>query len=281
MTSEDFITLAALQLIPSSSLSGTITTIDSLINSLVSQEIKPDCVVLPEYCFGSVQEWKLAKVKGKDYHLQVWEQISRLCHKHRVAIVAGSMPYKTAEGKWRNRSYLFSSRGKVLGEYDKRRPFRTEKKLGLEPGNRTPVFELDKLHLAIIICSDLWDARILMQVAREVDFLAVPTMTTVLDEHLIGYGRWAWQSLVAVRSKEFALPIMSADQSVRSPFPGTFSCGATCIADPSHRFSTGEDPGTQALKVAQPTSRTALVSRISKKKLEEYRSYRREVGLFD
>ncbi len=248
---------------------------------MISQEFTPDCVVLPEYCFGSVPEWRLAGVKGEDYYLQVWEQVSRLCHKHRVAIVAGSIPFKTPEGKWRNRSYLFSSRGKVIGEYDKQRPFRMEKKLGLEPGNRTPIFEHNQFNIAILVCADLWDARIVNQVAREVDFLAVPTMTTVLDEELIGYGRWAWQSLVAVRSKEFTVPIVSADQAIRSPVSGTFTCGASCIADPAHRFSTGENPSKQALKVAQPTSRTALVSTISAKKLEAYRSYRRDVGLLD
>lgn len=281
MTSKDSFTLAALQLIPSSQLSDTITTIDKLIKPLVSQESKPDCIVLPEYCFGSVQEWKLAGAKGKDYYLQVWKAVSRLCQKHRIDMVAGSMPYKTHEGMWRNRSFLISSTGKVVGEYDKQRPFRMEKKLGLEPGNRTLIFELDKLRLAILICADLWSARIVQQVAREADFIAVPTMTTVLDEQYIGYGRWAWQSLVAVRSKEFTLPIISADQAIHSPVPGTFTCGASCIADPSHRFSTGEDPSTQALKVTKPKSHTVLVSTISKKKLEEYRSYRREVGLQD
>jgi predicted amidohydrolase len=281
VASDDFFTLAALQLIPSQQLSDTITTIDSLIKSLISQEIKPDCIVLPEYCFGSVPEWKIAGVKGEDYFLQVWEKISSLCRKHRVAMVAGSMPYKTHEGMWHNRSYLFSSRGKVLGEYDKQRPFRMEKKLGLQPGDRTPIFKLGQLRLAILVCADLWSAWIVQQVASKIDFLAVPTMTTVLDEQLIGYGRWAWQSLVAVRSKEFTVPIMSADQAIRSPVPGTFTCGASCIADPSHRFRAGEESSKQALKVTQPTSRTALVSTISKKKIEEYRSYRRDVGLRD
>jgi predicted amidohydrolase len=281
MTSEEFISLAALQFSPSPNLPDTIKTIDSLISSIISKNQKPDCVVLPEYCFGTVREWKLAEVKGEDYYLLVWDEVSRLCQKHRVTMVAGSLPYKTPKGQWRNRSYLVSAEGKVLGEYDKQRPFRTEKLLGLEPGNQTPIFEVGPLRLAILVCADLWSAKIVQQVATEADFLAVPTMTTVLDDQFIEYGRWAWQSLVAVRSKEFTVPIVSADQAVRSPTPGTFTCGASCIADPSHRFSDGEAPTVQALKVSQPTSHTILLSAIPKKKLEEYRSYRREVGLRD
>ena len=277
MNSKGHLTLAALQFTPSPSLTETITDIGKLVSHLISQGYTPDCIVLPEYAFGTLRNWK--EEGWEEQLLQVKKAISSLCQEYHVPIVAGSVPYKTRRNRWRNRSYLFSSDGRVIGVYDKQRPFRTEILMGLEPGKRTPIFKLAHLRLAILLCSDLWFPGLVRQASKDADFIAVPAMTTVLNQRHIAYGRWAWHSLVVVRSKENAIPIVSADHAVGVYTSGIYTCGASCIADPSHRFDDEEGPHTQALKVADPKSQAAIVSTISQESIEEYKAYRRRVGL--
>jgi len=236
----------------------------------------PDCIVLPEYVFGTLRDWNIG---WEERLLQVRKGISDLCQKHRVFIVAGSVPYRTRRNRWRNRSYLFSSDGRVIGAYDKQRPFRTEILMGLEPGKQTPIFCLAQLRLSILLCSDLWFPRLVRRASKDADFIAVPAMTTVLNQRHTAYGRWAWHSLVVVRSKENAIPIVSADHPEGVYASGIYTCGASCIADPSHRFGSNEGPHTQALKVADPRSQTVIVSTISQESIRDYKAYRREVGL--
>ncbi|MFW9830741.1 MAG: hypothetical protein ACFFD8_03105, partial [Candidatus Thorarchaeota archaeon] len=111
------------------------------------------------------------------------------------------------------------------------------------------------------------------------DFLAVPAMTTVLDANLIQYGQWAWQSLVGVRAKEYVIPIVSADQAFREYAPNVFTCGGSCIADPSYRFVNNESPFSQALKRTPDEKPYFVSSQISLRSVREYATYRREVGL--
>lgn len=280
MSSKEQFTLAAFQLAPATTLKPTITTIEELISSLEPQA-KPDCIVLPEYTFGTLRDWKDPKQDGDKQLAQIRKSIGELCRRHKVAMVAGSVPTQTPEKRWRNRSHIFAADGSITGNYDKQHPFRSEKFMGLEPGNQTPTFEVSGLRLAVLICSDLWFPDIIHQAAPKVDFVAVPTMTTVLNKDHTAYGRWTWHTLVEIRAKENVVPIVSADQLAREYLPGVFTCGASCIADPSYRFTTDEGPYSQALRVATQERATAVVSTISKEAIGAYREYRRDIGLFE
>jgi predicted amidohydrolase len=205
--------------------------------------------------------------------------VGDLAKRYAVPIVAGSLPYQTEQNQWRNRCFVFSETGQIVGFYDKHHPFRAEKRLGLEPGTQLPTFKVKKHRVGVLICSDLWYHNLLTQILHEIDYLAVPTMTTVLERQHIKYGQWAWQSLISVRSKEYTIPIVSADQASREYFPGVFTCGGSCIADPSYRFSNEESPHTQALKIAADKKSQYVMSSISLQAIKEYQSYRREVGL--
>jgi predicted amidohydrolase len=279
MGSEDKLTLAALQIEPSENFTDILLQVQNLINRVVTDTPEIDCLVLPEYAFGTFREWSSNPQENHQLIMSIHEVMSKLAKTHNLNIIAGSVPFRTEEGQWRNRSFLFTSNGAVAGSYDKQNPFRAEKRLGLEPGTHTPVFRIKKLQLAILICSDLWYHNLIEQVAEKTDFLAVPTMTTVLNQDHIAYGRWAWQSLVAVRAKEYTIPIVSADQAFREYAPGVFTCGGTCIVDPSYRFIDQEGPQTQALKITANTGSNYIVSQMSLSALREYAQYRREVGL--
>jgi len=271
--------LAVLQIEPSANLSDTFLQIETLLSHAFSKEEFLDCVTLPEYAFGTFREWATSKQDIDELTERVQKGIGDLAKKHKVPIVAGSMPYQTKQNQWRNRCFVFSEEGKILGFYDKHYPFRAEKKLGLEPGTERPIFRIKKLRMAVLICSDLWYHDLVSQIAPQIDFLTVPTMTTVLNDQYIRYGQWAWQSLVSVRSKEYTIPIVSADQASREYFPGVYTCGGSCIADPSYRFSNEEGPPTQALKTTTDEKSQYITSTISLKAIREYAGYRREVGL--
>ncbi|MFX1561746.1 MAG: carbon-nitrogen hydrolase family protein [Promethearchaeota archaeon] len=281
MSSQDNFTLAAFQLQPSKTISTTITAINTLTVSLTSQDIIPNCIVLPEYIFGTLRDWKDKEKEREEKSNKIINAMSELCKQHHVAMVAGSIPHKTLADQWRNRSYIFSADGNLVGSYDKQRPFRSEKFMGLEPGNHTPIFEFSKLRLSVLICADLWLPEIIYAIRGKIDFIAVPTMTTVLNKNQIAYGRWNWHSLVAVRAKEYAVPIVSADHAPWEYVPGVYTCGASCIADSSYRFSDEEGPYTQALKVPQQKPQTAVVSTISRKAVRAYQGYRKDVGLLE
>jgi predicted amidohydrolase len=278
MSSKKQLTLAAVQLAPAATVKATIAAIESLMSSIRSTA-RPDCVVLPEYAFGTLRDWQEAKLNANKQRAQMQTAIGGLCRRYHTTIVAGTVPTQTPENHWRNRSYLFAVDGSVVGSYDKQHPFRSERFMGLEPGEQTPTFCVAGLRLAILICSDLWFPELIRQVAQKVDFVAVPTMTTVLDEVQTSYGRWTWQALVETRAKENVVPIVSADQAIRECLPGVYTCGATCVADPSYRFTADEGPHSQALRVAGKEQATAVVSTISKETVSAYREYRRDVGL--
>jgi predicted amidohydrolase len=235
--------------------------------------------VLPEYAFGTFREWVSAKQNSIHLAKQIQSSISSYAQQYRVAIVAGSVPYQTESNQWRNRSFVISSEGQILGSYDKQHPFRVEKRLGLEPGTDCPTFKIGNFTIGVLICSDLWYHDAVSELASQVDFLAVPTMTTVLDRQQIKYGQWAWQSLVAVRSKEYTIPIISADQAFREYAPGIFTCGGSCIADPSARFTNAQGPDAQALRITPNEKSHSIISQISIQAIRDYADYRREVGL--
>ena len=272
-------TLVALQIVPAPNPTDTFLQIKESLNQIQSQDETPDCVVLPEYAFGTFREWAATKQESDQLTKRIHDSISHLAQECKIPIVAGTVPYQTEKHKWRNRSYLFSSNGEILGSYDKQHPFRAEKRLGLEAGTQTPTFKIRNFRVGILICSDLWFHDLVAQITSEVDFLAVPTMTTVLDSEQIQYGQWAWQSLIAVRAKEYTIPIVSADQASREYAPGVFTCGGSCIADPSYRFRNNEGPASQALKIASTNAAAVVVSRISLRSIREYKAYRQDVGL--
>jgi predicted amidohydrolase len=279
VSQNDTLTLAALQIKPAPNPTDTVYQIKQLLNTIQETNESIDCAVLPEYAFGTFREWATSKKESNELSKQIQEAISALAKEHQVTIIAGSIPYLTSKNQWRNRSYLFSSTGQNLGYYDKHHPFRAEKLLGLEAGRKTPLFHLQHHRVGILICSDLWFHDIVAELASKADFLAVPTMTTVLDPDHIHYGQWAWQSLVGVRAKEYTIPIVSADQASREYAPGVFTCGGSCIADPAYRFREAEGPSTQALKVASTRSSNAVISEISLKAIQDYVTYRNDVGL--
>ncbi len=279
MVPEESLKLAALQIEPAVNLSDTFLQIETLLKRACSELDSLDCIVLPEYAFGTFREWTTTKPDSDEITFKIQKRISQLAKTLEVPIVAGSVPFQTETNQWRNRSFVISSTGKILGSYDKQHPFRAEKRLGLEPGTELPIFKLGSLLMAVLICSDLWYHDLISQLAQKVDFLAVPTMTTVLDKHHISYGRWAWHSLVSVRSKEYTLPIVSTDQASREYAPGVYTCGGSCIADPSFRFTNAEAPSTQALRITFDEKSHCVTSEISLKAVREYSAYRRDVGL--
>ncbi|MFW9934610.1 MAG: hypothetical protein ACFFDU_03640, partial [Candidatus Thorarchaeota archaeon] len=58
-----------------------------------------------------------------------------------------------------------------------------------------------------------------------------------------------------------------------------YTCGSSCIADPSYRFSNNEGFHTQTLRITPNEHGGLVMSKIGLKAIKEYSAYRREVGL--
>ena len=284
MSTDDYWTLISLQIAPSSEISETLHKIETILLSVAQKMTSISCVVLPEYIFGTALEWK-EKEKPFVEHTskKILDVLCSLSKQYSMPLISGTMPYTTSEGMWRNRCYVISENGEIMGFYDKMKPFRTEKRLGLEPGESTQTlsFNLNSCRIAIIICSDLWFPEIARNVAPNADIIAIPIMTTVLEATQTYYARWTWHSLISTRSKENVIPIVCADHPEREYYNGVFTSGASCIADPTHRFENDEGPFLQTLKTTQCDSETVLVSNIRKDSVASYREYRRDVGLLE
>lgn len=279
LSSPETLKLVALQTEPSSNLTDSLLQIQTLLEKVLPEEGAFNCAVLPEYAFGTLREWLTSKQDTDQQIKSIQTKLKQLAKTYAITIVAGSIPFQTEKQTWRNRCFIFSKSGKILGTYDKHHPFRTEKRLGLEPGTTLPVFTVNGLRMAVVICSDLWYPDLLRKLSPKIDFLAVPTMTTVLDSQHVSYGQWTWRSLVSVRSKEYSIPIVSADQASREYAPSIYTCGSSCIADPSYRFSNNEGFHTQALRITPNEHGGIVTSKIGLKAIKEYSAYRREVGL--
>jgi predicted amidohydrolase len=80
---------------------------------------------------------------------------SELAARHRVFILAGSMPVRRSNGELRNRAYFFSADGQV-GFQDKIVPTRWEREYwGVTAGDQVRIFETDFGPIGVTICYDV------------------------------------------------------------------------------------------------------------------------------
>ncbi|MFW9830740.1 MAG: carbon-nitrogen hydrolase family protein, partial [Candidatus Thorarchaeota archaeon] len=165
MSHQDKLNLAALQITPTSNLSDTLLQITTLIERAQRDLIGLDCIVLPEYTFGTFREWTVMKTDSDKLVQQILQAMSKIACQYKIHIVAGTLPFQTKKKHWRNRSFLISASGDIMGAYDKQHPFRAEKIVDLEPGTQTPIFQLGPFQMAILICSDLWFHNLVAKIA--------------------------------------------------------------------------------------------------------------------
>ena len=125
----------------------------------------PDFVVFPEYCLTGFEEWDFSGVGLYD---EIVERVSRLAKENGVYVVFGLLePYKNCVY---NSALLIDRNGEVLLKHHK---FQEPYEFCTGNTVRTAKTEFGKV--AVIICGDLYNKRILKWVRRKrPDYLFVP-----------------------------------------------------------------------------------------------------------
>jgi predicted amidohydrolase len=164
--------------------------------------------------------------------------------------------------------------------YDKRHPFGYEKLQEITPGTKNLFWQLDDWKATIQICSDLWNINdYSVLVTEDIDLVFCPILTTIPDQIYTNYGRFMWYNLAVIRAKEAASAIIvsdSAKQPIREPY---WCAGASCIVDPSWRFTNEEPIGKNMLSSIPDGSRGIVTVTLDLNKIRQQRQYRKDMGL--
>ena len=128
-------------------------------------EHRPDILVFPEYCLTGFSEWDFSGAKLYD---DIVHRVSALARNNSVYVVLGLLePYKHCVY---NSAVLFNREGEVILKH---RKFQEPYKFCTGNTVRTAKTEFGKV--AIIICGDLYNKRILKWIKRKKpDYLFVP-----------------------------------------------------------------------------------------------------------
>ncbi|QOL26762.1 carbon-nitrogen hydrolase family protein [Thalassotalea sp. LPB0316] len=211
--------LSAIQLTTTPNVDHNLETIDRLLSQLPHDD--EHLVLLPECClfFGGrdAEQLALAKKSGSEKHNSLVSQLANLAQRHKLYLVAGTIPCLTANtDKFYNRSYVFSPQGQTLCYYDKIHLFdvvvEDSEKNYLESkytqaGNEVKHIDLPFATLGLTVCYDLRFPelyRVLSQ--RGVDVITVPAAFTKVT------GQAHWQALLQARAIENQCYIVAAGQ---------------------------------------------------------------------
>ncbi|MHA1236290.1 MAG: carbon-nitrogen hydrolase family protein [Candidatus Hodarchaeales archaeon] len=194
-------------------------------------------------------------------------------------VIGGSQIAKNGEN-YLNRSSIINPQGKIIGTYDKHRLFGYELRQNMIAGKDLFHWKLGQFNASVCICNDLWNLKNVNRIiGSDTDILFVPTLSVVPKSADTNYGQYIWHNLAFIRAKEGAMAVVVSD-TAKLPFMKPYwSSGATCIVDPSMRFSNQETKGKHMIKALESGERGIVFKTISFKKIREQRLYRKNMGL--
>lgn len=190
------LTVAALQMISSADLAENLRTAERLIKNASDQGAV--VIALPEYfCLMGLTDTDKVKVRESFGHGPIQDKLQGLALKHRVFLIAGTIPLKASEPqKVLNASLVFNPEGQCIARYDKIHLFgfqtdqeRYQESETIEAGNQTTTVciqhEGDDWIFGLSICYDLRFPELYRQQA-EVDCQVIPAAFT----HTTGKDHW-------------------------------------------------------------------------------------------
>ncbi|MFX0062083.1 MAG: carbon-nitrogen hydrolase family protein [Candidatus Hermodarchaeota archaeon] len=233
-----------------------------------------DFLLLPEH-FCRADE--IGGLVPLDHVIEFFEQLTQ---KHSVNIIGGSVETLDENKQRVNRCFIINRNGKIIGTYDKQKTLFFERMREVQRGMNPTILSLDGLRFAVEICADLWFPELSRSlIEKEVDALFVPAMTTVMSKDHTDYGRWLWHNLAVTRARENIIPLIVSDHALAYHEGYFATCGASCIVDPSVRFTNAQGPSFQAFKSLSHGEKGRIISAINLTKIQDYRDYRKEMGL--
>ena len=227
------IKIAAMQLCSNLSVDDNLNSIDNL--TAKAAKAGANYILTPEmslaYANDKTQLDKIAKPYENNQHIK---KCSLIAKKHQIFLHIGSMAIKLKNGKFANRSILFSPLGEIISYYDKihlfdanppnDRPYRESD--NYQAGNSAIITKAAGLNIGFSICYDLRFANLYRMLAQGgAQVIAVPAAFTIPT------GRAHWKVLLRARAIETGCYIIASAQAGEHE-NGRQTWGHSMIIDP-------------------------------------------------
>lgn len=140
---------------------------------------RPDFICLPEYSLidpatPDFARAALMSIEHLKYLRSLSEELSTF-------LIGGSVVEGEADSLY-NSSYIFD-RGVFCGKYRKLNPVSGEIARGILPGDRTLIYDIDGIRVAVMICADALNPDLFRMIGRQgADIIFIPTTSTFRPE---------------------------------------------------------------------------------------------------
>jgi nitrilase len=201
-------------------------------------------VALPEY-FPLITADEMAKVaiREADGRGPLQDFLRETAARHGVWLVGGTIPLVAGvDGKVRNSTLVYDSRGERVARYDKIHLFgfqkgseRYDEAATIEAGREVVTFDAPCGRVGLSVCYDLRFPE-LFRAMGAVDLIVLPAAFTYTT------GRDHWEVLLRARAIENQCYVMAPAQGGRHP-SGRVTWGHTLIADPWGQILACRDEG--------------------------------------
>ena len=241
--------------VPTLSLASWIDWIDARMGELRDQGCR--MLVLPELACG---QWLSFAPPGlaltdqvpwlAQLATQAFALLSRLATKHKMALLAGTMPFAVTPGRYTNRAYLFlpdgasHSQDKLCLTPSERNP----QGWVLQPGSELRVIEWQGIRIIIAICLDIEFTALWCKIgALDVDLVLVPAKT----DKLSGYSRvFGCAYARAIELQTIVCAVGAIGSPLGHPAYDTVMGGASVFAPPDETINITGVLATLEPKVA-------------------------------
>jgi len=169
------------------------------------------------------------------------KEISSIARDHSIHVVGSFLLHDDA-GKVSNTALLFDRKGKIAGRYDKYQVNPLEKRKGINPGKKLPVFKLDFGTVALMVCNDIYFPEIArLYAAKGAEIVFWMTMACGPTEHNL---ETQFKARAMDNSVHLAVSNFSYDPPY-APYAGRCLLGRACIVNHDGNIiaDTGHQPG--------------------------------------
>lgn len=200
---------------------GNVSALRAITRDIVRSSISSDFILLPECYF-------------REPDFPAYEHFVRECAATtKACVIGGSVHARVApDAPLHNVGVVVAPDGRTLATYSKRHPYGNEVTLGVQAGQGLSEFEWHGARCAVLICADVWDARLLTQLTTPPDILFV-VAATVSQEHGPAAVQHLWHALAVTRAFECTSVVAVSDWAPTPVDDHRSTCGVAGLADPS------------------------------------------------